>query len=292
MTTEASRLIERLWSDYRAIDPWADTLRAWLTADGGRLVHDHLALRTVSHPKFGLQRTARPFEDAGYRVAGEYRFPSKRLVARHYEIDDPDLPKVFISELQLDACTRALRDMVGSLARGFDPDAHGPEAFAVGGRLWNPVLHEVYDRLREESKYAAWVAAFGFRAHRFAVLVNALEGRRTLADINAHLAMLGLEPLSAATDPASIVRGSPAEGLERASTRAIPTPMRLADGVVEIPGCRDAFVYRYPDAEGRLFNGFLDESPVAAPVSDIAEEAVQSSARPHTRDHGPADRHA
>lgn len=280
MTGEASRLIDRLWQDYRAINPWADRIREWLVADGGRIVHDHIALRTVSHPKLGLQRTARPFEEAGYTVAGEYRFPSKRLIARHYEIDDPDLPRVFISELQLEACTRSLRDMIGSLTRGFDPGRCTPEDFALGGRLWNPILHEVYDRLREESKYAAWLAAFGFRAHRFAILVNALEGHRTLADINDWLAAHRLEPLSAASDPSSVVRGSAERGLERASTRAIPTALRLGDGVVEIPGCRDAFVVRYPGPDGRLFNGFLDESRETAPVTEVAATTAPDPRHP------------
>ena len=267
MTTEATQLIDRLWQDYRTTNPWADAIREWLVADGGQLQHDHLALRTFSHHKFGLERTARPFEEAGYTVAGEYSFPSKRLIARHYEIDDPQLPKVFISELQLDACTRSLRDMIGTLARGFEPLDHTVESFAIGGRLWNPVLHEVYDRLRDESKYAAWIAAFGFRAHRFAVLVNALGGSRTLADINGYLSSRALEPLRAASEPDSLIAGSPDHGLERASTRAIRTTLRLGDGPVEIPGCRDAFVLRHPDAEGHLFQGFTDESATVTPLA-------------------------
>ena len=280
MTSEASALIDRLWADYRAINPWADHIREWLVADGGRIVHDHVALRTFAHPKFGLERTAQPFEAAGYTPAGRHDFPSKRLVARHYEPPEPGLPRVFISELQLADCTRGLRDMLGSLARGFEPDAHPPEAFAVGGRLWNPILHEVYDRLREESKYAAWIAAFGFRAHRFAILVNALDGRRTLDGINAWLAEQGLEPLSAAFDPATLIRGSAERGLERASTRAIPTAVRLGDGVVVLPGCRDAFVYRYPDADGNRFEGFLDEAREPAPVTDMAAGTAPSPAGP------------
>jgi hypothetical protein len=265
MTQAARALLDRLWDDYRSINPWADTLRAWLVADGGRLVHDHVALRTVSHPKFGIARTARPFEEAGYALAGEYEFPSKRLVGRHYEVDDPDLPKVFITELQLEACTRSLKDMMSSLGRGLDPDAWPVDAFAIGGRLWNPILHEVYDRLREESKYAAWIAAFGFRAHRFAVLVNALEGHRTLPDILDYLWAHGLDPLDAGGDPGRAVRGSPEAGLERASTRAIPTTIRLGDGPVEIPGPRDAFVVRHPTTDGTLFHGFLDESATTSP---------------------------
>jgi hypothetical protein len=111
-------LIERLWVDYAAITPQAKAIHALLQARGEPIVNDHIALRTFADPRVGQSVLAAPFIAAGYRPAGVYHFPNKKLDARHYEPPDPALPKLFISELRLTDCSLDLQTIVAdSLAQ-------------------------------------------------------------------------------------------------------------------------------------------------------------------------------
>lgn len=47
--------------------------------------------------------------------------------------------------------------------------------FIYSGRHWS-LDYQTYQQLLAESEYAAWVAAFGYRANHFTVSVNHLDG--------------------------------------------------------------------------------------------------------------------
>lgn len=256
MAGELHDLLERLWHDYTRVNPQAERIHGLIAARGDRIVNDHIAFRTFEHPKLGIDASARVFEALGYSARDEYDFPEKRLHARHYEAGDPALPKVFISELKLGELSRGLRDIVGSLMRQVDPGTLPAEATVLGGTPWNPIMYDTYERLRRESEYAAWVAAFGFRANHFTISVNALESFASLAELNAFLKDNGF----VLNDAGGEIKGSPADYLEQSSTLAAPYPMRFADGTAEIPGCYYEFAYRHPLPDGRLFPGFVARS--------------------------------
>jgi hypothetical protein len=48
----------------------------------------------------GIASVARLFEDFGYSERDELSFPAKKLRARWYSPPDPELPRVFVSELK------------------------------------------------------------------------------------------------------------------------------------------------------------------------------------------------
>lgn len=256
MAAELHDLLDRLWDDYARINPQAQRIHDLIAARGDRIVNDHIAFRTFEHPRLGIDATARVFESLGYSARDEYDFPEKRLHARHYEADDPALPRVFISELRLGELSRGLRDIVASLMRQFDVAALPEDATVIGGALWNPVMRDTYERLRTESEYAAWVAAFGLRANHFTISVNALESFASLAELNAFLKDNGF----ALNDAGGEIKGSPADLLEQSSTLAAPCPMHFADGTAEIPGCYYEFAFRHPLPDGSLFPGFVAKS--------------------------------
>ena len=256
MSDGIQRLLDRLWSDYTDINPQAQKIHQLLTGRGDRVINDHIALRTFRHDKLGIDATARLFEKHGYSARDEYDFPEKKLYARHYEIDDPELPKVFISELKLEECSRGLRDVINSLTRQVDPYVLADDALVIGGCPWHPVLHDTYELLRKESEYAAWMAAFGFRANHFTVFVNALDSFDSLAELNELLKENGFE----LNDAGGEIKGSPEDLLEQSSTRAAPCPVTFADTTDEIPGCYYEFAYRHPMPSGELFPGFVARS--------------------------------
>lgn len=258
-------LLDRLWADYTAMHPPARQIHQLLTEHGCRVVHDHIALRTLRHPKFGIDACARLFEQYGYRVRGEYEFPEERVHARHYESDEPGLPKLLVGELDLEPFSRGLRDIVNSLMRQVDLDALPEDAFVVGGCPWHPILHDTWERLCAESEYAAWMAAFGFRAHHFTVLVNELDSFDSLADLNDFLRRNGFT----LDDTAGEIRRSANHLLEWSATVPTPCKVRFADAEMESPGGHYEFLLRHSLPEGTLFDGFPGEvCEVAAASSD------------------------
>lgn len=248
-------LFERLWRDYVAVTPQASRIHELLRQRGERVINDHVALRTFARPRVDIEALARPFVALGYHPGGDYAFAGKGLTARHYQHPDPDLPKVFISQLELDRFSARLGAIVdGLLAAVSDELAASPE-LPSAGRPW-PVDRATYDALAAESEYAAWVAAFGYRANHFTVDVGRLRSVRGLAELIELLQAQGFE----LNDSGGLIKGSPEVFLEQAATRADEVPVELADGSHRLPSCYYEFARRYHMPDGALFQGFVTGS--------------------------------
>ena len=249
------RLFATLWQQYVAITPDAARVHQLLRDRGEQIINDHIALRTFAHPAVGIDVLAQAFVAGGYRASGQYRFPEKKLFARHYEHPDPGRPKVFISELLLTECSPRLRAVVASLLEQMPPGQGERRDFPASGRPWQ-LAHSTYLELLEESEYAAWMAAFGFRANHFTVAVNELTTLAGLEELNQLLLASGFElNLSGGA-----IKGTPADLLEQSSTIAREVPVAFTDGAVAVRSCYYEFARRYPDAGGRLFSGFIPTS--------------------------------
>jgi hypothetical protein len=250
---DAGALLDRLWTDYAAITPQAGAIDRLLRAAGETVVNDHIALRTFNDPRIDIDALAAPFVAAGWRPAGVYRFAEKQLDARHYEPPGPDLPRLFISELRLHACSPTLRACVGDLLAQLPRDPPGP--LTLLGRPWS-IDFATVEQLRRESEYAAWLAAHGLRANHFTVSINALTTIPTIAAMVAFLRSHGF-PLNAA---GGVVKGAPDVLLEQCSTLADPVVVEFTDGAHAVPGCYYEFARRHPGPDGRLFSGFIEGS--------------------------------
>jgi hypothetical protein len=250
MTVQA--LLKRLWGDYEAQNPQVPRIHALLEARGERIVNDHIALRTFDDPRVDLEVLARPFVRGGYVAKGEYEFREKKLHAKHYEHADESLPKVFISELDLQAVSEEGRATIATLLEALPANVGERDDLPALGRPWRLDV-ATYERLSAESEYAGWLAAFGFCANHFTVLVNALSSFPSLEALNTFLIGEGFELNSAG----GLVKGTPSDLLEQSSTLASRVAVEFSDGKREIPGCYYEFARRYPDASGRLFSAFL-----------------------------------
>ncbi len=252
---ELRALLRRLWDDYAAICPQAAAIHALLEAEGEVIVNDHIALRTWDDPRVSAQVLARPFVRAGYREAGRYRFVEKRLRARHYEHADPSLPLVFISELALAEFSPDLAATVADLLEQVPAETLAAPDLPARRRPWAVSSVQV-EALRRESEYAAWLAAFGWRANHFTISVQALRRYGALEPLLALLKARGFAISAAGGE----IKGSPAQGLEQASTLASSVEVELSDGPRTLPGCYYEFARRYPGPDGRLFRGFIEGS--------------------------------
>ena len=248
-------LLDALWADYTAITPQAARVHDLLTRRGERIVNDHIALRTFDLPSVNIEVLARPFVDGGYVSRGEYAFEEKHLDAKHYEHHDATLPKVFISQLRTGDFSQALRDVVRGLVGQIPADVLRREDLPVAGRLWQ-VSYAQYEALRAVSEYAAWVAAFGFRANHFTVSVNALRQIDSLEALNALLKQAGF----ALSTSGGEIKGSPEVYLEQSSTLADTVEVAFSDRTARIPSCYYEFARRHPLPNGELFQGFVAKS--------------------------------
>ena len=252
-----AELLAALWRDYVSCAPQAERIHALLGARGETVRNDHVALRTFDDGRgsidaLGIAALAAPFEALGWQPRETYRFADKHLLARYWQHPDPALPKVFISELvtaELSPSAQAtIAKLVAQLPAGFAP-------LPWSGRPWT-IAHATYEALLAESEYAAWVAAFGFRVNHFTVDVASLT---SFADLPALCDFLVAHGFTL-NDAGGTIKGTPAEHLEQASTRADAIDVAFADRSAQIPSCYYEFARRYRLPSGELFQGFVPGS--------------------------------
>jgi hypothetical protein len=250
-----TQLLDNLWTDYSRLNPQARRIHDLLRARGETVVNDHIAFRTYDDPRVGLDRLADAFLRHGYEPRGQYTFKEKKLLARHYEHPDPSNPLVFISQLKLAEFSPRFQQIVHTLVEQVPADLPHSEGFPVAGRPWD-VSYSDYEALREESEYGAWMAAWGFRANHFTVLINTLTSVKSLQEFNEFLKQNGFQLNASGGE----IKGSAEVYLEQSSTLADEAPCNFTDGERKIPCCYYEFARRYPMPDGKLFTGFVEGS--------------------------------
>lgn len=248
-------LLNEMWLDYCALNPAAKNIYDLLTAEGEKVLNDHVAFRTFNLPRVGLDRVAAPFVGFGYKPMGEYHFKEKKLFARHYEHEDGTLPKIFISELKTELCSPELQAVARDLVEQTPESWVASPKFLCSGRPWKASF-ATYDKLSKESEYAAWLSAFGYRPNHFTVNVNAMTKYKDLPTLNHFLQQKGYTLNSSG----GLVKGSPEAYLEQSSTMAREVSVDFTDGARSVPGCYYEFAKRYPLPNGKLYQGFIEKS--------------------------------
>ncbi|MEM7516523.1 MAG: DUF1338 domain-containing protein [Planctomycetota bacterium] len=258
-------LFGALWNRYAALTPQAQEIKDLFEKRGETVINDHVAFRTLDDHRLGIERLARPFLDLGYEAKDEYKFEAKKLFARYYAHEDPSRPKVFISELLLGECSPELRSTMECLVDQMTEDQLADPMQANLGRPWE-TSHATYEKLYEESEYAAWLSAFGFCANHFTVFFNELKSFDTLEDLAKFVESSGY-PMNESGD---LIKGSAEVYLEQCSTMASKVPVTFTDGTFDLPSCFYEFARRYEMPEGGLYQGF-----VAASADKIFESTNQ-----------------
>jgi hypothetical protein len=290
----------KLWEDYSRRVPYARTYQQAIEAAGGTLANDHIAFRslrlTADTPEgkinLGIPYIGRIVEALGYKVAGEYEFPEQQLYALHYqhpEQDEFDLPKLFISELLVDALpgkiaraivqsTRCANAQTVASGQFFNAQALTEDITTASTeneleriatklqkifiRPWEPPQKLVVEAVNQVTQYGAWVLLHGYAVNHFTGYVNRQQTPRypDIASTARALSELGI-PMKAE------IEGSVSTGLQQTATQAAIENVLVRDDssgeLVEIP-----WTYAYyeiaerhpievaPGAIG-LFQGFL-----------------------------------
>lgn len=252
---QIEQFLLKMWADYSDMNPQASKIYNLLSQNGESVVNDHIALRTFNHPKLGIQSLACPFENMGYVASGEYFFKEKKLYAKHYEHDDKSLPKIFISELEMEKVSPFVHETLLNCIQQISETSLTTEDFSFSGRQW-AITYSTYLKLASESEYASWVYAFGFRPNHFTVSVNNLLRFTDLAKLNDYLKSNGIKLNASGGE----IKGTPAELLEQSSTMAGEIQWQFSDGIYSIPACYYEFAKRYPMPSGQLYQGFIAKS--------------------------------
>jgi hypothetical protein len=247
------RLWDRLWYRYRQRVPFVAVYEQLVERFQARFVNDHIAFRTFAHqrPLTGISSLARIFEAIGYRAAGLYTFEDKYLQAIHYQHPHPDLPKLFVSELQTwrlpeeaqEIIERTLADHRPPPSRQLLTVLHGLGTLPAlpDEALWHPWLAECVEQverlpwgppeadqvppLDSVSQYAAWVLVHGYNVNHFTSLINSHQVP-DLADIEKTAAQLREAGVSMKAE----IEGEPGSILRQTATAAAMVEVAVTRG--------------------------------------------------------------
>ncbi|MFQ3276875.1 MAG: hypothetical protein ACI9F1_002085 [Colwellia sp.] len=254
MAAQVTALFNDIWQQYLSVTPSAKKIHQ-LLGNGNDVINDHVAYRTFNHPKINLVQLAKGLLALGYTECGQYDFSAKKLDAKHFEHTDSTMPKVFISELRVEEFSSEVQEIIIGLIAQLPDDVSDRNDFLYSGRLWE-ISSKDYDTLLNVSEYAAWLAAWGYRANHFTVSINHLAGYEDIEVVNTTLKEAGYELNTNGGE----IKGDKVVKLEQSSTLADKASVNFSDKTREIPSCFYEFAKRYPMANGELYCGFVAAS--------------------------------
>jgi hypothetical protein len=257
MHTDINKLFQGLWDDYVQITPSAHKIHQLLETKTGEpeIINDHIALRTFNLESVKLSKLAAHFLALGYEHKGDYDFATKKLSAQHFEHPDTKQPKVFISELRVDELSATAQEIISKLISSVTPQTVEADNFLYSGTHW-AVSHDDYKTLLAESEYAAWMAAWGYRANHFTVSVNHLNKIDELTEVNNILKQAGFKLNTSGGE----IKGGEDVCLAQTSTMADSSEVVFADTTASIPSCFYEFAQRYKTVNGEYYQGFVAAS--------------------------------
>lgn len=251
------KIISRLWEVYTVQNPAVQKVYDLFVARGEDVVNDHIAFRTFDDKRIDIDVLSRAFVENGYVKKGEYKFEEKKLLAKHFEhTEDKNAPRVFISQLLTSEFSGFLQETVKKSIDKIPDEKLGSDELIHSGNLWGIPSFEIYEKLKTESEYAAWLYVYGFCANHFTVSINYLSSLPNIEDVNNLLKNNGF----LLNESGGEVKGTPEQLLEQSSIKAEPVKIGFQEGVSEIPGCYYEFAKRYTGKDGVLFSGFIADS--------------------------------
>jgi len=251
-----SDFFSSLWRDYVAIAPQVQDIASLFAHRGDTVVNDHVAFRTVSDSPIAQSRLERVLASLGYQPYDSFRFEQKKLNAKAYQnLNEPAAPKIFLSELQLSEVPVHIARILSKFIQQIPTNLELEPSLFWRGPLWQAPTLEEYKVLSEFSEYAAWLITMGLRVNHFTVSVNQLKSCVSLTDVNALLLAEGFQLNSVG----GLIKGSPQLMLEQSSTLADRKLFHFSSGEQQaIPTCFYEFALRYPMADGKLYNSFIE----------------------------------
>lgn len=197
--------------------------------------NDHIAFRTMGVPELGIQSFEKIFLHLGYTKREPYRFPAKKLDAFWYSPPLDRFPRIFISELRVGDLSPEAQQIIHSYTDQVtsDPvdrlDLNSGEQIDqfLHSPLWHCPTWSDYQRLSQESEYAAWVIYNRYYLNHFTISVHNLPApHNTVAQFNDFLENAGIK----LNDSGGKAKTSPDGLLIQSSTVAAMVDAEFDDG--------------------------------------------------------------
>lgn len=188
LNTALDYFLTDLFDRYRQVVPEVERITKALSmveviSSQGDIENDHIAFRTLGIPHLGVASFEKIFLHHGYTKMDHYHFEDKKLNAWWYAPPNPNYPRVFLSELIVEALSDNAGEIIRRYTRGIDSDPvdqinldHGEEiAQFLHTPLWPLPTVEDYQTLLEESEYAAWVIYNRYYLNHYTISVHSLK---------------------------------------------------------------------------------------------------------------------
>lgn len=173
-----------------------------LISSVSEIENDHIAFRTLGVEQLGIQSFEKIFLHCGYEKRDPYKFEAKKLDAFWYSPPSPELPRIFVSELRVGDLSAEVQKIIRSYCDEVtsDPvdalnldDGSAVDEF-LHSPLWRTPTWSDYQRLAEESEYAAWVIYNRYYLNHFTISVHNLTAtHNTIEKFNTFLEAGGLK---------------------------------------------------------------------------------------------------
>jgi hypothetical protein len=205
-----------------------------LVSSGESIENDHIAFRTMGVPHLGIASFEKIFLHYGYQRRDPYFFESKKLDAFWYAPPKPHFPRIFISELRVGDLSTEAQAIIRSYTDQVTADPVDQldldDAAAVDQYLHTPLWRTPtladYQRLEQESEYAAWVIYNRYYLNHFTVSVHNLPQYNTIDQFNVYLEQRGFK----LNDSGGKAKKSPDGLLNQSSTVAEMVNAEFSDG--------------------------------------------------------------
>ncbi|WP_372737377.1 DUF1338 domain-containing protein [Neptunomonas sp.] len=251
---QAEAFFNELWADYVSIAPQAQKIHDLFVVTDGEVINDHVAFRTFANTPLRLDLLEPLILAMGYERQDSYEFEAKKLRAHSYIHSNPLLPKIFCSELLVDQLSDSAQKIIGKYTAEITEQSLDQSVF-WSGRHWAMPSWEDYTTLMAESEYGAWLLAIGLRVNHFTVSINHLTTTGAIHEVLDRVKGAGYKVNTVGGE----VKGTPESLLEQASTMADRQVFEFSAGDQhEIPTCFYEFAKRHADAQGVVYQGFIE----------------------------------
>ncbi|MEZ5103621.1 MAG: DUF1338 domain-containing protein [Draconibacterium sp.] len=285
-------LFNRLWLQYIERVPYAKTYADLVTAKGGTVVNDHIAFRTFNthtgeQPE-GIRAIKHILNFLEYKSVEKYKFTKTMLNAVHFEHPDEMLPKIFVSQLEVDQLPEWAQEIVKGCVKdtlyllsdksiellnilknnGWLPleaaDYLLDDLVNYFRRPWNIPAKDSVLKINDVSQYGAWVLLHGNSVNHFTAYIN-YQNVKQWPDLETTCKALA----EAGVPMKETMEGEKGSKLQQSSTLAVKeeVKVRTENGIEKI-----IWTYAYYELAERgfitengnrkLFSGFLGEQAV------------------------------
>lgn len=285
----ANELLNRLWEKYIMRVSYAKKYSELVLEKGGRIVNDHIAIRTFNthtgeQPE-GIRAIKHILNCLEYKPAEKYKFPKKKLNAVHFEHPDEMLPKIFVSQLEVDLLPEWAQNIIKNavketpyiltdssieLLNRLKEEGNIPleaakllvaDLVQYFRRPWKVPAKDDVLKLNDISQYAAWVLIHGNAVNHFTAFIN-FQNVKEWPDLESTCKGLAEAGIPLKTN----IEGKKGSRLRQTATLAVKEEVEVKgdDGIEKIK-----WTYAYyelaernfilENGKKKLFPGFLGE---------------------------------